>query len=184
MGILALATIGFWPLFFLFVFFALICSLLIFFILMQKGKGEGLAGLLGGVSAADGMGTPEAQKELSTYTVWLSTIFFLMCLVLTVVASRCGGPIETGGPISGESDSAAGMVPEGAAEEPEALTVEEPEAVEPAEVEAPAATPEAVEEIDLSELISDETETPDVPEPPVEEPLPAEPVSPEDAAAL
>ena len=64
MGTLALQTIGFWPLLFLFLIFLFVCAVLIFFILMQRGKGEGLAGLLGGGAASDGMGTPEAQKEL------------------------------------------------------------------------------------------------------------------------
>jgi protein translocase SecG subunit len=82
---------GFWPLFILFSVFLGLSAILIFFILMQKGKGEGLAGLIGGAGAADGMGTPEAQKELSRYTAWLAGIFFFFCLMITLVSARCGG---------------------------------------------------------------------------------------------
>jgi protein translocase SecG subunit len=93
--LLILQTIGFLPLLSLFVVFFIICAILIFFILMQKGKGEGLAGLIGGVSAADGMGTPEAQKDLARYTKILSIVFFCMCLLLSVVSSMCGAPSES-----------------------------------------------------------------------------------------
>lgn len=82
----------FLPLLFLFLFFFLIALILGFFILLQKGKGEGLAGLLGGAAASDGMGTPEAQKELSRWTAYLAGVFFAMCLMLTFLSSRCGGP--------------------------------------------------------------------------------------------
>lgn len=81
---------AFWPLLSLFIVFLFLGALLIFFILMQRGKGEGLAGLIGGAAASDGMGTPEAQKELSRWTAWLSGIFFGFCLMITLVAARCG----------------------------------------------------------------------------------------------
>jgi hypothetical protein len=48
--------------------------------------------MLGGAGMSDGMGTPEAQKDLSRYTTYLSFIFFGMCLLVTLISARCGGP--------------------------------------------------------------------------------------------
>ncbi len=116
---------GSWPLFILFTVFLMLSAILIFFILMQKGKGEGLAGLIGGAGAADGMGTPEAQKELSRYTAWLAGIFFTLCLMITLVSARCGGQAaladlpETGQPPPAPPvDTAALLTPPPATTQP------------------------------------------------------------------
>ncbi len=112
MTVLLPAAISTYSLLLLFLVFLIFCSLLIFFILLQRGKGEGLAGLLGGGGGAEGMGTPEAQKDLSRWTTYLSTLFFLMCIVITVISTRCGGvQREAEGPISDEPEAPAPPAP-------------------------------------------------------------------------
>ncbi|MBN1476516.1 preprotein translocase subunit SecG [Candidatus Sumerlaeota bacterium] len=197
---MTLQTIGFLPLLALFVVFFIICAILIFFILMQKGKGEGLAGLIGGVSAADGMGTPEAQKDLARYTKILSIVFFSMCLLLSIVSSMCGAPTE---PDYGGTDEEAPLEataptpednildiditgedmasPEATAMEPEIEMPVSPEMeMEPVlEIEMPV-SPEIVAEPEM------ETETAVSPEPvpePMSEVIPEESILPEVSAS-
>jgi protein translocase SecG subunit len=132
---------GYWPLLILFVLFLAICALLTFFILLQRGKGEGLAGLLGGGAAADGMGTPEAQKELSRWTAYLAGLFFGMCLLITVFSSRCGGPAQ--GSIFSEQPAGPAATMATASEEEIARMLASPEF---------AASPELVHEVATSEI--------------------------------
>lgn len=163
---------GFVSLLFLFILFFLVCATLIFIILLQKGKGEGLAGLMGGVAASDGMGTPEAQKELSRWTGYLSGFFFAMCLLLTIVSSRCAGPREVQ-PISG---AVAPEIPEVDRLIAEALASPEEQASPEPIVETPL-SPEAAE---TAEPVTPEAAAPApvdfaTPETPPEEPAPTSP---------
>ena len=159
-GFIPMASISTMPLLILFLIFFAICAILIFFILMQKGKGEGLAGLIGGVSASDGMGTPEAQKELSQYTKYLSIIFFFMCLLLSIISTRCGGPesiLADDGMPPAERPPAEGPAPEDILPEIDIVGDEiSPETVSPVEIDETApepvsASPEASAEIEETE---------------------------------
>lgn len=131
----------FMSLFVLFVIFLLACVFLIFFILMQKGKGDGLAGLMGGMAVSDGLGTPEAQKDLGRWTAYLSGFFFFFCLLITLISARCGGPTE----------STIDMGDTPAAEAPAAL----PGADDQSDLDMELVSPEAEIDVDLGSIVDD-----------------------------
>ena len=60
----------------------LICILLVLVVLLQSGKGGGLASsIAGGLSSASFLGGRTASNFLTTATTVLATAFFLSCLV-------------------------------------------------------------------------------------------------------
>lgn len=72
-----------------------VCSLfLIFVILIQSGKGGGLGGAFGGASSAlsDTLGASSAEKTLTRWTVYASIMFAILCLVITLLASKAKKP--------------------------------------------------------------------------------------------
>ena len=108
-----------------YVFYALVALLLVGAILIQEGKGGGLAAL-GGTRAETAFG---ASNPIRRLTVALAIIFFLLAGVLSWWLPRQGGGAE------GTRVTAPGEL--GAAEEPGGETVAPPE-VPPAPAEEPA----------------------------------------------
>lgn len=70
---------------------ALICVTLILTVLLQAGKGGGLAGAFGGGGAAQSLfGGRGAATFLSKATSWLAVGFMAMSILLAVLSSRSG----------------------------------------------------------------------------------------------
>ncbi len=66
-----------------------ICLFLILVILMQSGKGGGLSGMLGGGNPlTDALGSSGAEKTLSKWTTICAVCFFVLSLLLTVLAGK------------------------------------------------------------------------------------------------
>ena len=62
-------------------------------ILLQAGKGGGLAAMGGGVSATEGILAGRQAASVLTRTTWTTgTIFMLLALVLSIVSSRATAP--------------------------------------------------------------------------------------------
>ena len=64
-------------------------------ILLQSGKGGGLAAMGGGVSATEGiLGGRQATTVLTNATWTAGTIFMVLALVLSILSSRAQQPIS------------------------------------------------------------------------------------------
>ena len=72
----------------------LVCLALVFVVLLQSGRGGGLAGVFGGGAAQTLFGGRGAATFLSKATAWLAIAFMLMSILLAVLSSRRGGPAE------------------------------------------------------------------------------------------
>lgn len=72
----------------------LICLALVFVVLLQSGRGGGLAGVFGGGAAQTLFGGRGAATFLSKATAWLAIGFMVMSLLLAVLSTRRGGPAE------------------------------------------------------------------------------------------
>ena len=68
---------------FLTVVLALVCLLLVFIVLMQKPKQEGLGAAFGG-GVTDQMWGADATNILQKITVWLAVMFFVLTMALAV----------------------------------------------------------------------------------------------------
>ena len=89
-------------------------TLLILLILVQKGKGGGLAGAFGGMGGQSAFGT-KAGDLFTKITIGLATFWIVLCLVSVVVltgSSRMKANVGTT-PASSSSDSGAGEQPAG-----------------------------------------------------------------------
>ncbi|HUL44782.1 MAG TPA: preprotein translocase subunit SecG [Bacteroidota bacterium] len=62
----------------------LVSILLIVVVLMQSSKGGGLAGTLGGSTVGTMFGVRRTADFLSKATMYLSTIFILLCLLINI----------------------------------------------------------------------------------------------------
>jgi preprotein translocase subunit SecG len=71
------------------ILFLLLCSLLIFTILIQESKSTGLGASFGGDSADSLFGTSTADV-LKKFTAYLIAIFMISCLVLSFWTSSLG----------------------------------------------------------------------------------------------
>lgn len=69
---------------FLTVVLALICLLMVFIVLMQKPKQEGLGAAFGG-GAVDSVWGADASNILQKITVWLAVMFFTITMTLAVL---------------------------------------------------------------------------------------------------
>ncbi len=69
---------------FLTVVLALVCLLMVFIVLMQKPKQEGLGAAFGG-GVTDSMWGADATNILQKITVWLAVMFFAITMVLAVL---------------------------------------------------------------------------------------------------
>jgi preprotein translocase subunit SecG len=72
----------------------LICLALILVVLLQSGRGGGLAGAFGGGGGQAFFGGRGAATFLSKATSWLAVAFMLMSILLAVLSSRGGAPGE------------------------------------------------------------------------------------------
>lgn len=66
----------------------LICVALIFVVLLQSGRGGGLAGVFGGGQAQTFFGGRGAATFLSKATAWLAISFMVLSIFLAVLSSR------------------------------------------------------------------------------------------------
>ncbi len=73
----------------------LICIALVFVVLLQSGRGGGLAGVFGGGAAQTLFGGRGAATFLSKATAWLAVAFMVMSILLAVLSTR-GGPVSEG----------------------------------------------------------------------------------------
>jgi preprotein translocase subunit SecG len=72
----------------------LICLALVLVVLLQSGRGGGLAGAFGGGGAQTFFGGRGAATLLSKATAWLAVGFMIMSILLAVLSSRGGGQSE------------------------------------------------------------------------------------------
>lgn len=82
--------------FFLFLFklvFVLTCSVLIVLILLQHGKGGGLAGMLGGAGGSEAFIGPGGASKMAKITVLFAVLFFGLCLAHSVIRPPEAGSI-------------------------------------------------------------------------------------------
>ncbi len=77
---------------FLYTIFILICVLLMVSVLLQSGKGGGLAGTFGGTSQY--LGGRGAATFLTKATTTLAAIFMLMAILLSTVGTRVSAPAD------------------------------------------------------------------------------------------
>lgn len=68
----------------------LICVGLVLVVLLQSGRGGGLAGAFGGGAAQTFFGGRGAATFLSKATAWLAVGFMAMSVVLAILSSRTG----------------------------------------------------------------------------------------------
>src|SRR5678810_634439 len=92
------ATGSFPPETMLFAFFVvihvLICAALILIVLLQAGRGGGLAGAFGAGTAQTLFGGRGAATFLTKATAWLAGAFMVMAILLAVLSSRIQGTGE------------------------------------------------------------------------------------------
>lgn len=73
--------------------FVILCLFTVVIVLLQPGRssGGGLAGGGGGMGGAgaiaETLGATQAEKSLARWTAWGLTIFFVLCIVLTLLGS-------------------------------------------------------------------------------------------------
>jgi preprotein translocase subunit SecG len=70
---------------------ALVAVLMMFVILMQRPKSEGLGAAFGGGVTENIFGA-QTTTVLTTITTWLASIFFLLALTLSVLYAHRGAP--------------------------------------------------------------------------------------------
>ena len=75
--------------YFILILFLILCSLLIFTILIQESKSMGLGASFGGDSGDSLFGTSTADV-LKKFTAYLISIFMISCLVLSLWTSSLG----------------------------------------------------------------------------------------------
>ena len=73
----------------------LICLALILVVLLQSGRGGGLAGAFGGGGGQAFFGGRGAATFLSKATSWLAVAFMAMSILLAILSSRGGSPDES-----------------------------------------------------------------------------------------
>ena len=73
----------------------LICIALVFVVLLQSGRGGGMAGVFGGGAAQTLFGGRGAATFLSKATAWLAVAFMVMSILLAVLSTR-GGTVSEG----------------------------------------------------------------------------------------
>jgi len=72
----------------LLILFVPVCLLLILIVLLQAGKGSGLAGAFGGAGAQTFLGARGAADFLSKLTIYLAIAFMFLSLILSVTYGR------------------------------------------------------------------------------------------------
>lgn len=75
---------------FLVIVFIIVCLLLCLLILIQSDKGGGISGAIGGGlgGASNLLGTQDTANILTRGTTIFATVFFLLCIAMSLVLSR------------------------------------------------------------------------------------------------
>jgi len=73
---------------FVIVLHVIVCSVLIFVILLQQGRSADLAGAFGGQGSQTAFGPRAAANVLTRVTTWSAIIFMLTSITLTVLYQR------------------------------------------------------------------------------------------------
>lgn len=76
----------------LYIVFAFVTLLLLFFVLLRKGEGGGLSGAFAGIGGETAFGV-KAAKQVDKIITWLAAIFLLLAVLLSIPAVRPGGDI-------------------------------------------------------------------------------------------
>ncbi|HIQ21904.1 MAG TPA: preprotein translocase subunit SecG [Planctomycetes bacterium] len=97
----------------------LTCLFLIGLILIQRGRGGGLAGAFGGLGGQSAFGT-KAGDVFTRLTIGVAAVWILLCMAALWTIGGSKGPMKLGGPSQGASQgverSAGGQAGGGAAE--------------------------------------------------------------------
>ncbi len=89
----------------IFIIFFLDSALLVIAVLLQSGRGGGLAGALGGISGADSALGVRAASQIEKATAILGLIFLLCALALGFIAGA-GGGAGSGAKVGGRTTTA------------------------------------------------------------------------------
>jgi preprotein translocase subunit SecG len=73
---------------------------LILLILIQRGKGGGLAGAFGGMGGQSAFGT-KAGDTFTRITIGVAAVWILLCMVAVWTSGGSSGPLKLGGPSDG-----------------------------------------------------------------------------------
>ena len=87
---------------------------LIVLILIQRGKGGGLAGAFGGMGGQSAFGT-KAGDLFTKITIGVATLWIVLCMVMVKVSGVASGPLQQsgGGAPQSESTDTGGGEPDG-----------------------------------------------------------------------
>jgi preprotein translocase subunit SecG len=134
---------------FLLTIFVIVSLLLIFIVLMQRPKSEGLGAAFGGGMTENLFGA-QTTNVLANFTRWLGGLFFFLALLLSVLYAKSSAPksaiqqraVETAKPITAPTPAPAAS-PDAAAASPSPAAAASPAggAAPAAEEAAPAASP-------------------------------------------
>lgn len=97
----------------LMVFLFLTAVFLILLVLIQRGKGGGLAGAFGGMGGQSAFGT-KAGDTFTKITVGVATFWILLCIISVAVLGTGGDVIDVDAPLTSQ-DSGAPLLPESGA---------------------------------------------------------------------
>jgi preprotein translocase subunit SecG len=130
------------------VVYTVICVFLIMVVLMQSGKGGGLSGMLGGANPlTDALGSSGAEKTLSKWTTICAVCFFVLALLLTVLAgkllkpSRLSDQLKSSAPPIQAPAAPSSQIPVGNTPESPAPATSENAPEAPSDAEPAEATP-------------------------------------------
>ena len=82
----------------------LMAVFLILIILVQRGRGGGLAGALGGPGGSSAFGA-KAGDAFTKITMWTAGIWILLCILASVWGARQGDSLSSGDALSGLGSS-------------------------------------------------------------------------------
>jgi preprotein translocase subunit SecG len=129
------------------VLFVLVATLMVFVILMQRPKSEGL-GAAFGAGVTDNIFGAQTTNVLVKFTTWLAALFFALTFALSVLyahhsvaSSAFRQELMRGQPTPQSSPVAAGTQPS-AKSSPATSPAQTSPAVSPATSQAPAASPQ------------------------------------------
>jgi len=148
---------------FLTVLLGLVCILMVFIVLMQKPKQEGLGAAFGG-GVTDSMWGADATNILQKITVWLAVLFFAITMLLAVLVG-----VKQKAKISKEQLT---TIPEKPTTQGAATN-----AGQPATSTTPPPTTITTDPIEVPPVLDPATETPETTEPATETPETTEPAA-------
>jgi preprotein translocase subunit SecG len=125
---------------FFFIVLTLMAIFLILLVLVQRGRGGGLAGALGGPGGSSAFGA-KAGDTFTKITIWAASIWIVTCIIASYWATHRGDVLGTEKASAASAPlSPGGLGPaEGGAVSDEAAPVEGPAGIDPPAGEKPAA---------------------------------------------